>query len=37
MPDEWLPDSDLMTPTFKLKRRGVMARYAEEIAALYAD
>jgi long-chain acyl-CoA synthetase len=37
VPDEWLPDSDLMTPTFKLKRRGITARYAEEIAALYGD
>jgi long-chain acyl-CoA synthetase len=37
VPDEWLPDSDLMTPTFKLKRRGITARYAEEIAGLYAD
>jgi long-chain acyl-CoA synthetase len=34
--DEWLPNSDVLTPTFKLKRRGVAARYAPEIAALYA-
>ena len=33
--DEWLPDSDLLTPTMKLKRRGVLARYAEDIDALY--
>jgi len=32
---EWLPDSDLLTPTSKLKRRGVVARYADEIEALY--
>jgi long-chain acyl-CoA synthetase len=35
VPDEWLPDSDVMTPTFKLKRRGVAARYTKEIAGLY--
>jgi long-chain acyl-CoA synthetase len=34
--EEWLPDSDMMTPTSKLKRRGVTARYADEIEAMYA-
>lgn len=34
--EEWLPDSELLTPTSKLKRRGVNARYAEEIEALYS-
>lgn len=34
--DEWLPDSDLLTPTSKLKRRGVHARYAAEIESLYS-
>ncbi|MCU0260178.1 MAG: AMP-binding protein [Ilumatobacteraceae bacterium] len=34
--DEWLADSDLLTPTSKLKRRGIHARFADEIAALYA-
>ncbi len=34
--EEWLPDTDLLTPTSKLKRRGVHTRYAEEIEALYA-
>ncbi|MDH4074978.1 MAG: long-chain fatty acid--CoA ligase, partial [Acidimicrobiia bacterium] len=34
--EEWLPDTDLLTPTSKLKRRGVHARYAEEIEDLYA-
>jgi long-chain acyl-CoA synthetase len=34
--EEWLPDSDLLTPTSKLKRRGVHARFADEIEALYA-
>ena len=33
--DEWLPDSDELTPTSKLKRRGIHARYADEIEALY--
>jgi long-subunit acyl-CoA synthetase (AMP-forming) len=33
--DEWLPDGDELTPTMKLKRRGVTAKYAEEIEALY--
>ncbi|HEY3486194.1 MAG TPA: AMP-binding protein, partial [Ilumatobacteraceae bacterium] len=34
--EEWLPDSDVLTPTSKLKRRGVLARYAIEIEAMYA-
>src|SRR5690606_8214422 len=34
--EEWLPDSDILTPTSKLKRRGVYSRYAAEIEALYA-
>ena len=33
--EEWLPDTDLLTPTSKLKRRGINARYAREIEALY--
>jgi long-chain acyl-CoA synthetase len=33
--EEWLPDSDLLTPTSKLKRRGVHARFADEIEGLY--
>ena len=32
---EWLPDSDVLTPTSKLKRRGVVARYSIEIEELY--
>jgi long-chain acyl-CoA synthetase len=35
--DEWLPDSDLLTPTSKLKRRGVNARFATEIEAIYGS
>ncbi len=34
--EEWLPDSDMLTPTSKLKRRGVTARFATEIEAMYA-
>ncbi len=35
LPNEWLPDSDELTPTMKLKRRGVAAKYAREIAELF--
>jgi long-chain acyl-CoA synthetase len=35
--EEWLPDSDVLTPTSKLKRRGVHAHYAAQIEAMYAD
>ncbi len=34
--EEWLPDSDLLTPTSKLKRRGVRTHFAAEIEAMYA-
>jgi len=34
--DEWLPDSDELTPTSKLKRRSILAKYAPEIDDLYA-
>src|SRR6056297_931845 len=34
--DEWLPDSELLTPTSKLKRRGILAKFADEIEAIYA-
>jgi long-chain acyl-CoA synthetase len=33
--EEWLADSEELTPTMKLKRRGITARYAAEIEALY--
>jgi long-chain acyl-CoA synthetase len=33
--DEWLPDSDELTPTMKLKRRAIHEKYAREIASLY--
>jgi long-chain acyl-CoA synthetase len=33
--EEWLPDSEELTPTSKLKRRGIHAKYAAEIDGLY--
>ena len=27
--DEWLPDGDELTPTSKLKRRSILAKYAD--------
>ncbi len=33
--EEWLPDSELLTPTSKLKRRGIHAAFADEIDSLY--
>ena len=36
LPDEWLPDSDELTPTMKIKRRGIAAKYAREIAELFS-
>jgi long-chain acyl-CoA synthetase len=32
---EWLPDSEELTPTSKLKRRSILAKYADQIDALY--
>src|SRR5581483_11003651 len=34
--EDWLPDSDVLTPTMKLKRRGILSRYREQIEELYA-
>jgi long-subunit acyl-CoA synthetase (AMP-forming) len=33
--EDWLPDSDVLTPTMKLKRRGVLTRYGNQIESLY--
>ena len=35
--DEWLPDSDELTPTMKLKRRGVASKYAAVIEEIYSS
>ena len=34
--DEWLPDSEELTPTSKLKRRGIHAKHHDAIESLYA-
>ncbi len=33
---EWMPDSEELTPTMKLKRRGIHAKYSREIEDLYS-
>lgn len=35
--EEWLPDSEVMTPTSKLKRRGIQVRYEDVIESMYRD
>lgn len=34
--DEWMPDTELLTPTSKLKRRGIHAHFATEIESMYS-
>jgi long-subunit acyl-CoA synthetase (AMP-forming) len=36
LPDEWTAESEELTPTLKLKRRVVHAKYADTLASLYA-
>ncbi|HXA53428.1 MAG TPA: long-chain fatty acid--CoA ligase, partial [Solirubrobacteraceae bacterium] len=36
VPGDWLPGEDELTPTMKLKRKPIAAKYAAEIAAMYA-
>jgi long-subunit acyl-CoA synthetase (AMP-forming) len=36
LPDEWMPGGDELTPTMKLKRKPISAKYAAEIDRLYA-
>ena len=35
-PHDWLADGDQLTPTSKLKRRAIAAKYATEIEGMYA-
>jgi long-subunit acyl-CoA synthetase (AMP-forming) len=35
LPDEWLPGGDELTPTSKLKRKPIAAKYAPQIEELY--
>ncbi len=37
LPVDWLPGGDELTPTMKLKRRPIAAKYAAEIEAMYAS
>jgi long-subunit acyl-CoA synthetase (AMP-forming) len=37
IPGEWLPGGDELTPTMKLKRKPISAKYEAEIEALYAN
>ena len=36
LPGDWAPGGDELTPTMKLKRKPISAKYEAEIEALYA-
>jgi long-subunit acyl-CoA synthetase (AMP-forming) len=36
LPHDWIADGDELTPTSKLKRRAIAAKYATEIEGMYA-
>lgn len=35
--EEWLPDNDLLTAAFKLKRRNVLKYYAKDVEQLFSQ
>ena len=37
LPAEWSPESEELTPTMKLKRRVIHAKYKEQVDAMYGD
>ncbi len=37
LPDEWLPGGEELTPTMKLRRKPIAAKFAAQIDALYAS
>jgi long-subunit acyl-CoA synthetase (AMP-forming) len=36
VPGEWLPGGEELTPTLKLKRKPIAAKYSGEIEAMYS-